>query len=50
VEEAELDKEISDLLSHTANSSALSGEVPYDSIMDPDSEEEDEVHDLLAEE
>lgn len=49
-EEAELDKEISDLLSHTASSSALSSEVPYDSIMDPDSEEEDEVHDLLAEE
>ncbi|KIM49317.1 hypothetical protein M413DRAFT_438505, partial [Hebeloma cylindrosporum] len=48
-EEAELDKQISGLLSHTASSSALSNEVPYDSIMDPDSEEEEEVHDLLAE-
>jgi hypothetical protein len=38
------------LLSHTPSSSNLSNEVPYDSIMDPDSEEEDEVHDLLAEE
>jgi hypothetical protein len=38
------------LLSHTASSSVVSSEVPYDSIMGPDSEEEDEVNDLLAEE
>jgi condensin complex subunit 3 len=47
-EEIELDKEINELLSHTAGPSALS-EVPYDSIMGPDSEEEDEVNDLLVE-
>lgn len=47
-EEAQLDRDLDNLLN---NSSSSLGEVPYDSIMDsdPDSEEENEVNDLLAE-
>lgn len=46
-EEAEIDKQMDKLLISNATSSNMS-EVPYDSIMDTDSEEEEEVNDLLA--
>ncbi|KDR81425.1 hypothetical protein GALMADRAFT_239313 [Galerina marginata CBS 339.88] len=46
-EEAVIDQQIDDLLASNATSDL--SEIPYDSIMDPDSEEEEEVNDLLAE-
>jgi hypothetical protein len=44
-EEAEVDADIDHLLDHNNNT-----ETTFDSIMDADSEEEEEVNDLLAEE
>jgi hypothetical protein len=44
-EEAEVDADIDHLLDDNNTT-----EIPFDSIMDGDSEEEEEVNDLLAEE
>ncbi|KAF9484715.1 hypothetical protein BDN70DRAFT_872249 [Pholiota conissans] len=47
-EEAQLDKDLDNLLDNSGSSSL--SEVPFDSIMDSDPDSEDEVNNLLAEE